>query len=296
MRRIREAQGSSIRSRSAGGRVVALQLSQSYILREQPLRELAVCIRNEFPDIKLAVDISHPMVLHMGDRLAQPIACGFDIIHGNTHKTFPGPQKAIVAFSSELELKTVRRITEHVCPILQSNCGTAEILALGVAALEMRRHAREYARNIVENAQALGAALAEHGFRIVGETFGFTETHQVWLLGAGEIALKDNYRRLVACGLRANPAVLPFTGKRWGLRMGTQGLTRRGMEPSDMRDIARLMKRALLDRDDPERIRADAYALMGRYPLSDLRFRLTPAEEQLLGRFATCNEMQTSEV
>jgi glycine hydroxymethyltransferase len=214
------------------------------------------------------------------------LACGFDIIHGNTHKTFPGPQKAIIGFSHDLDLDTVQRITANVCPVLQSNCGTAEILALGVAALEMRNHARDYGQKIIANAKALAIALAEQGFRIVGETFGYTETHQVWLLGAGESSLKADYKRLEACGLRANPAVLPFSGGRWGLRMGTQGLTRRGLEPTDMRDIARLMKRALLNRDDPELVRADVYALMSRFPLSELQFRLDPDEERLLGRFA----------
>ena len=46
-----------------------------------------------------------------------------------------------------------------------------------------------------------------------------------------------------------------------GLRIGTQEITRRGFTPAHQPAVAALMRRALIDREPPERIRADAVAL-----------------------------------
>jgi glycine hydroxymethyltransferase len=46
-----------------------------------------------------------------------------------------------------------------------------------------------------------------------------------------------------------------------GLRIGTQEITRRGFTPEHQPAIAALMRRALIDREAPERIRSDAIAL-----------------------------------
>jgi glycine hydroxymethyltransferase len=45
------------------------------------------------------------------------------------------------------------------------------------------------------------------------------------------------------------------------LRIGTQEITRRGFTPEHQPAIAALMRRALIDREAPERIRSDAIAL-----------------------------------
>ncbi len=45
------------------------------------------------------------------------------------------------------------------------------------------------------------------------------------------------------------------------LRIGTQEVTRRGMEPADMDAIAELVGRVLVRGDDPVAVRAEARAL-----------------------------------
>ncbi|WP_395971438.1 hypothetical protein WH390_14620 (plasmid) [Candidatus Arsenophonus nilaparvatae] len=54
--------------------------------------------KNSFSDTVITYDISHTLGLIVGKQLINPITQGVDIIHGSTHKTFPGPQKGIIGF------------------------------------------------------------------------------------------------------------------------------------------------------------------------------------------------------
>ncbi|MFD1501527.1 glycine hydroxymethyltransferase, partial [Streptosporangium lutulentum] len=51
-----------------------------------------------------------------------------------------------------------------------------------------------------------------------------------------------------------------------GLRIGTQEVTRRGFGPGGMREIAVLMRRLLIDRQDPLKVLQDTVALRRSIP------------------------------
>ena len=45
-----------------------------------------------------------------------------------------------------------------------------------------------------------------------------------------------------------------------GLRLGTQELTRWGMKEDDMKEVARLFRRVLIDKEDPAEVKKDVIA------------------------------------
>jgi glycine hydroxymethyltransferase len=105
----------------------------------------------------------------------------------------------------------------------------------------------------VANAKHFARKLFDSGFKVQGEQFGFTETHQVAIdmsdLGGGESAarnLKDN--RIIV-----NMNLLPFepldhATSASGIRLGVQEMTRVGMKEPEMERIAELFKRCLMDK------------------------------------------------
>jgi glycine hydroxymethyltransferase len=107
-----------------------------------------------------------------------------------------------------------------------------------------------YARQVILNAKALAHALAAEGFKVEGESFDYTETHQIALdvreMGGGdEVAriLKDN-------NIILNMNLLPFeplenAENPAGIRIGVQEMTRFGMKEPEMEHIAGLISRCL---------------------------------------------------
>src|SRR3954470_9103044 len=111
---------------------------------------------------------------------------------------------------------------------------------------------RQYAADVVKNAQALAAGLADEGFRIVS---GGTDNH-VMLVDlrpfgvTGKAAQEALDRAGITCNKNAipNDPETPFVTS--GLRLGSASCTTAGMGPEQMRDIAALMARVLRAIDD----------------------------------------------
>ena len=88
---------------------------------------------------------------------------------------------------------------------------------------------------------------------------------------------------LEEAGITVNKNTIPFDPESpfvtSGIRIGTPALTTRGMDTSDMRDIAKLIDRSLRSGGDPavlEAVRADVRDKATRYPLvSDPELRAT---------------------
>jgi glycine hydroxymethyltransferase len=57
-----------------------------------------------------------------------------------------------------------------------------------------------------------------------------------------------------------------------GLRLGTSSVTRRGMTPVEMRELARLIARLLLHGEEPEAIGKEVRALRARFTIVQYAF------------------------
>jgi len=155
---------------------------------------------------------------------------------------------------SNLDDAEWRKIDKGAFPGSSSNHHLETLVALALSTYEMLEFGVEYARQIVANAKHLAKKLFDLGFKVQGERFGFTESHQVAIdmseFGGGDAAardLKDN--RIIV-----NMNLLPFepldrVTNPAGIRIGVQEMTRVGMREAEMERIAELFKRCLVDKN-----------------------------------------------
>lgn len=209
---------------------------------------------------RIVYDASHVLGLIAGGFFQDPLREGADVVTGSTHKTFPGPQGALILCKEELK----EQIDAAVFPGTVSNHHLHHVAGLAVTLAEMLAFGREYAKATIENAKVLAQALYEEGFNVLCEHRGFTESHQVVMdvstLGGGDLVAKT----LEKANIIANKNMLPWDREPQtpsGLRLGVQELTRLGMGPSEMKEIATLMRKVLMDGKEPREVRMEVAEL-----------------------------------
>ena len=234
----------------------------------QPVRELKEAMNRYTPDSYLFYDAAHVMGLIAGGRFQSPLEEGADVVISSTHKTLAGPQGGMILTNDRL---LAERIGPAVAPLLESNHHLGRLPALAGTFLEWMACGREHAGTIISNAKALGGALHERGIQLVGEKFGFTESHTlipiVDAFGEGK-TLAD---QLEACNIIVGAASVPPGLGTHGLRLGVQEVTRRGMTAADAPEVADCIVDALRG-DDLEGVKGRVGALAGRF--NQTRFTL----------------------
>jgi glycine hydroxymethyltransferase len=253
-----------------------LLVQPSHCRRPQPIEELA----NVLPKrVTLAVDVSHTAGLIAAGVLPQPLLQGADILTFNTHKTLPGPNKGVIAFADRNH-PLAETVWETVCPQLQSNSHPECVPGLVLALEEIANFGRAYAQQVVANARALARVLDSKGMSVAGMEFGGTETHQVHVhLGTADVSNKAANQLLPLCGIRTNSVFIPGTGGAFGLRLGTQALTRRGLTEVEFAELGGLLARAMRWNADPGRIRNEVAELLADHPLYPLCFSFDGLDE-----------------
>ncbi|MEU4676884.1 serine hydroxymethyltransferase [Micromonospora sp. NPDC023737] len=198
-------------------------------------------------DAYLMVDAAHFIGLVAGKAIPSPVPYA-DVVSCTTHKVLRGPRGGMILCRESL----AQRIDKAVFPFTQGgplmHAVAAKAVALCEAALP---EFRGYADQVIRNAQALAAGLADEGMRPVS---GGTDTHlalidlrQVGVTGA------DAEARCDAAAITLNKNAIPYDPQRpmvsSGIRVGTPSVTTQGMEEPQMRQIASLIARAV--RTDP---------------------------------------------
>jgi len=216
----------------------AIYLDLSYPTAPINLRELRAALGES---ATIIYDASHTVGLMMGGQFQDPFAEGADIICANTHKTLPGPHKGMIAFKDPVQGAEYNNIINNG---LFSTSHTNNLISLAISILELQKYGKEYALQVVQNANALGRAFEELGYRVrkLPSTNDYTATHQVHVY-LGDTHRENAYRNLVKNNISTN-----FDNRLGGedfMRLGTQELTRRGMSSLDMQHIARLMNDAI---------------------------------------------------
>ncbi len=246
-----------------------LLVQPSHCRRPQPIEELASGLPER---VTLAVDVSHTAGLIAAGLLPQPLLQGADILTFNTHKTLPGPNNGVIAFADRNH-PLAHAMWETICPQLQSNSHAECLPGLVIALEEIANFGREYAEQVVANARTLAQVLDSAGLDVPGMEYGGTKTHQVHVhLGTADVANKAANDLLPSCGIRTNSVLIPGTGGDFGLRLGTQALTRRGFTEVEFAKLGRLLARALRWTADPGRIRQEVGDLLADHPLFPLHF------------------------
>jgi glycine hydroxymethyltransferase len=214
------------------------------------------------------VDMAHFAGLVAGGVHPSPVPHAH-IVTTTTHKTLRGPRSGLILARKEHG----SAIDKTVFPGMQGGPLVHIIAAKAVCFHEAMQPAfREYAAQVVRNAQALAQTLAAEGFRIIS---GGTDTHLmlVDVFSRGMLG-NEAEKALGEAGITVNKNAIPFDSnpplKPSGVRIGTPALTTRGMGADEMRQVGRWIAEALNQRADAAalaRIRKQVLELAEAFPL-----------------------------
>jgi len=233
-------------------------LGGSVILFPQPIKEIKeICKKT---GTSIIYDAAHVFGLISAGFFQKPLKEGADIITSSTHKTFPGPQGGLIL--GNIDEETRKKIQRKVFPGVLSNHHLHRIPALYVTLMEMKKFGKDYAGQIIKNAKTLAEELFNVGFNVFGEKLGFTKSHQVLVevsvLGGGDYIAKLCERANIILNKNVLFAQKIDIKNPNGIRIGVQEMTRFGMEEKEMKETARFMKRLILDKESPEKIKKEA--------------------------------------
>lgn len=228
----------------------------SLITFPHPVKELAEVARENGACI--GFDGSHVMGLIAGEQFQDPLREGASVLFGSTHKTLFGPQGGIILADKEHG----EFMKEKIFPVFVDNAHWNRIAALTLSLAEMKKFGRIYAEQVVRNAKVLAATLYDYGFPVVCQHLGFTQSHQV-LLDYG------NYEegRVIAEKLQNANIIVDC-----GVRIGTCEVTRRQMTEREMFKIAELIKRTVIDKEQPEKIKKEVTKLSAEFQKIEYSF------------------------
>jgi glycine hydroxymethyltransferase len=215
----------------------------------------------------LLVDMAHFAGLVAGGVYPSPVPHA-QVVTTTTHKTLRGPRGGLILSIGDL----AKAIDKSVFPGTQGGPLEHVIAAKAVAFGEaLRPEFKTYARKVVENAQALSAAMIERGFVIVS---GGTDSHVLLVdLRSKGVTGKRAEEVLGHASVTVNRNTIPgdpaspFVTS--GVRLGTPALTTRGMGPDEMEKVAELIDRAIAadDEADLAGVRLEAHELARAFPL-----------------------------
>ena len=234
----------------------------------------------------IVYDAAHVLGLIAGGVFQDPLREGADFVTSSTHKTFPGPQGGLILgnLKDERTERAVKKIQHAIFPLSTSNTHLGRLPALGIAALEMKVFGAELARQTVKNAKTAGQYLYENGLKVLGESKGFTESHQIAVDvreygGGGVIA-----ERLEEANIILNRNILPYDDQSnrenpSGIRIGFQDVTRRGFGEEDIKHLCDLMLQIIKGEREPSEVRKDVIELRKEFP--EVKYGFRNVEEAL---------------
>jgi glycine hydroxymethyltransferase len=243
--------------------IVAGATAYPRIIDPAPLRRIADDV-----GALLLFDAAHIAGLIAGGVHPSPVGIA-DVVTFTTHKTLRGPRGGCILSRADL----APAIDKAVFPGLQGGPLEHVIAAKAVAFHEAAQPSfKTYAAQIVRNAQALAAALAGEGLRIVS---GGTDNHLMLVdlrtLDA-DLTGKKAQEALDAAGITLNKNQIPGDPRSpfvtSGLRIGTPAVTTAGMAEPEMATIAELIGRVLRrpdDLDEIDTVRSEVAALCSKF-------------------------------
>ena len=216
-------------------------------------------------------DISHIVGLCLAGVHQNPVPT-HDIVMTTTTKTLRGPRSAIILCKKEdrvlkkrdiasgfdlssldekeraLRYDLAAKIDKIVFPGMQGGPLEHIIAAKAVAFAEaLKPEFLEYQRQIAKNAKILAETLLSENLRLVS---GGTDNH-LMIIDCTKLGIsgKQGANALAECGIYTNFNMIPFDPRTpfdpSGIRLGTPGLTSRGMKEGEMKTIGELIANIL---------------------------------------------------
>lgn len=229
----------------------------------------------DFKRLRSIADASGAYLLVDMAHIAGLVATGFhptpvpyaDFVTTTTHKTLRGPRGGMIlckeAFAADID--------RQIFPGIQGGPLMHAIAGKAVCFHEALQPAfKDYARQVVANAQTLAAELEKAGLRIVS---GGTDNHMMLAdLTPLGVTGKDAATALDHALITVNKNAIPFdTLKPFvtsGIRLGTPAVTSRGMKEAEMKQIAAWVGRIVADPDSlkqQQRVRDEVLAFTEKF-------------------------------
>ncbi len=192
----------------------------------------------------LMVDMAHFAGLVAGGMIPSPLPHAH-IVTTTTHKTLRGPRGGMILSNDEAIGK---KINSAVFPGLQGgplmHVIAAKAVMLGEA---LQPSFKDYAKAVIENAQALAARLVSHGFAIVS---GGTDTHLMLVdLRPKKVTGKASDKSLERANITCNKNGIPFDplppAVTSGIRLGSPAATTRGFGKAEFELVGDLIAEVL---------------------------------------------------
>jgi glycine hydroxymethyltransferase len=242
--------------RVAPGLVYIDHTNVLFPLDTQGLRQVAP------PGTAIHYDCSQLLGLMVDSDYFDPVAQGASSIGASTHKTFPGPQKAVLMTDDENSAQRFREVAN----VFISNHHMNSVAALAVTALEMRLYGCDYSRMVRANALTLGKQLQAEDVPVCSARGVVSGSHQLWIEAApADRSVSAAIRRLGEASIVVNHSRVPSLKGHKGIRMGTTGVTRLGMGREQMVEIAALVADVMLKRRRAVVVERDVQELVSSF-------------------------------
>jgi len=214
------------------------------------------------------VDMAHIAGLVAGGLHPSPVPVA-DFVSTTTHKTLRGPRGGVVMCKPDW----AKKLDSAVFPGLQGGPLMHVIAGKAVCFGEaLRPNFKDYARQIIANAQAMAEELTRAGFRLVS---GGTDNHLILIdMTSRGLTGKIGEAALGRAGITVNKNLIPFDKRKpmdpSGVRVGTPALTTRGMREDAIRQVAAWMVTVLAAPDNEAvatRVRGEIHEFVRDYPV-----------------------------
>lgn len=201
-------------------------------------------------DALLMADVSHVIGLIIAGVYPNPIPYAH-VVTTTTHKTLRGPRGAIIMVTAKgLKRDPLmgEKINKAIIPGLQGGPHNHVTAALAVALKEASKQSFVlYNRQIVKNAQVLATELIKKDYELMSNG---TDTHVMVIdLRKQQILGNTAAEALEEAGMVLNKNKVPFDPNPpfypSGIRLGTPGITSRGMKEKEMKQLARWIDETL---------------------------------------------------
>lgn len=232
----------------------------------------------------LLADISHPSGLIAGGVLNNPLPhC--HIVTSTTHKTLRGPRGGIIMMGENFDnpwkrtakngsfIKMSSILNGGVFPGMQGGPLQHVIAAKAIAFGEaLEPSFKEYAKKVVDNAQAMAGAFMDRGYKIISDG---TDNHLMLLdISNRGITGKLADEVLGRASITVNKNMIPFDKQTpmitSGIRIGTAAITTRGFGVEDVLKVVDWIDNILSQPENNviiNNVKEEVNAYMGKFPL-----------------------------
>lgn len=219
----------------------------------------------------LMVDMAHIAGLVATGLHNSPIPYA-DIVTSTTHKTLRGPRGGIILTNNE---KIAKKIDKNIFPGIQGGPLMHIIAAKAVAFKEaLEPSFITYQQQVVKNAKVLASSLIDLGYKVIS---GGTDNHLLLVDVKASVGLTGKYaeKLLGSVNITCNKNTVPNDTEKpmisSGIRLGTPALTTRGMKEEEMKEIAKLIDKALRNNENLEileEVKNNVISLTGKFKLN----------------------------